>query len=228
MIKSFKEMVRLINEKNIDKVCKIVYWVLHMQEKCTQFISINNPNLKTCIYVMWHENQFAVYGFENKQDIYIQISHSVDGEIVSYVANKMGFNTVRGSAYRKGSLSSTKAMFNKLKEGKSVAFMIDGPNGPRHKVKPGAAHLAKDTGVPIVPVSWYSADKTFIELPSWDKMKTPIGPCKIIHMYGKPIYITEENMENATEIIKSALEELDKKAHAEFIKAKQAKLWKKR
>ena len=222
-------MVRLINKKNIDKISDIVYAILRIQEFFTHIIEINNPQIKPCIYAMWHENQFCIYGIENWQNLNVLISNSADGEIIARTVERWGFKVVRGSSARKGCVSSTMQLISRLKEGQCAALMIDGPRGPLHKVKGGAIKLAKETGAPIIPVHWYSAEKTFITLPSWDKMKTPFGNCHIINLYGNPIYVKPEDDEaEIAERIKASLEDLEKRAPEEFIKAKKLKLWKKK
>ena len=97
-----------------------------------------------------------------------------------------------------------------------------------YKVKRGAIVLAKDAGVPIVPMTWYSEDLTFVTLPSWDKMKSPIGPCRIINIYGKPIYTDGKSEEDIANEIKESLFGLDKIAPEKYKEAKKLKLWRKK
>ncbi len=222
-------MVRLFKRNNIDKVADIVYKILRLQEIFTHIIEINNPKITPCIYVMWHENQFCIHGIQDKGNLNVLISNSADGEIIARAVEKWGFKVVRGSSARKGCVTSTMQLITRLKEGECAALMVDGPHGPLHKVKKGAFTLAKETGAPIVPVHWFSTEKTFITLPSWDKMKTPFGNCHIINLYSDPIYVKPEDEEkDIAARIKSAFEALEKQAPEEFKKAKKFKLWKKR
>ena len=222
-------MVRLINNKNMGKVANLVKFALKFQEFFTHIAEINNPNINPCIYALWHENQFSIYGIGNKRNVNVLISNSADGEIITKAVEGFGFKVVRGSSARKGCISSTMQLITKLKNGECAAIMIDGPHGPLHKVKGGAIKLAKETGAPIVPMHWYSEEKTFITLPSWDKMKTPLGNCHIINLYGEPIYVNnEDSNEEIAERIKNSLANLEKCAPEEFKKAKKLKLWKKR
>ena len=222
-------MVRLFNDKNLDKVTKLAYGIMHIQEFFTYIREINNPEITPCIYVMWHENQFSVYGIKDKKRLNILISNSADGEIISYIVQKMGFSVVRGSSQRKGAVSSTLQLIHKLNSGENAAIMVDGPRGPLHKVKSGAIKLAKETGAPIVPMHWYSEDITFVHFPSWDKMSSPLGPCRLINLYGKPIYVKQEDDDkDVADKIAEALTELERIAPEEYKKAKEAKLWKRK
>lgn len=222
-------MVRLINNKNISKLADLIFAFFHLQSFFTHIIEINPPKTKANLYAFWHEHQFAIYGIPDKGKVNVLISNSQDGEVVAGAVEKLGFKVVRGSTARKGCVSSTMQLISRIKDGESAAIMVDGPRGPFHKVKNGIITIAKETGAPIVPCYWYSAEKTFIKLPSWDKMSTPLFNCHIINLYGEPIYVNKEDdaKEIATKIEKSLLE-LEKRAPEEFIKAKKQKLWKKR
>ena len=123
-------------------------------------------------------------------------------------------------------------MLRRLQEGENVAIMVDGPHGPFHIVKNGAIKLAKLSGAPIIPVCWYSKDKTFIHLPSWDGMTAPIGDTKLLNLYGEPIYIpqdtTPEQDAQYKQLIKNSLEDLQKQIPQKWEEAKKNKLWKRK
>lgn len=224
-------MVRIINDRNVGFLSSLVYKILRFQEKRTYIIEHNNPKISPCIYVMWHANQLLVHGFYNRPNTYILISNSIDGEIVARTAEKWGFKVIRGSSGKKGAIESTMQMISKLNNGESVAIMVDGPHGPLHKVKNGALKLAQKTGVPIIPANWYSPQKSFKSLPSWDKMKLPIGKCEIINTYGTPIYVrqdaTDEDINRIKEEIRNQLLELEKEAPRIYMEAQENNLWKK-
>ncbi len=222
-------MVRLINSNNIDKIANILYRTLRFQEIFTHIVEINNPKISPCIYAMWHENQFSIHGIEDKANLNVLISNSADGEIITKTVEKWGFKVVRGSSARKGCVSSTMHLISKLKEGECAAIMVDGPRGPLHKVKGGAIKLAKETGAPIIPMHWYSPQKTFVSLPSWDKMKIPIGICNIINIYGDPIYVTKDDDEKDVAIkLKNSFDDIENRAIEEYKNAKKLKLWKRK
>ena len=221
-------MVRLINRRNIKFISWGIYKLLKIQELMTHLVNVNYPELEQYIYVMWHSNQFLVHGFKDKGNTSILISNSLDGDIVSYVAQNWGFKTKRGSAGRKGAIAATKQLYDELKKGESVAIMVDGPRGPYHEVKKGAVTLSIDTGVPIVPVNWYSEDKTFKEINSCDKMKFPVGLCKIINLYGKPIYPQGKTEEDLIKEVKISLDELEKISPQKYKEARESGLWEKK
>lgn len=222
-------MVRLINKKNIWIVKSAAKGYMKMQEPFTHIVEINQKFLEPAIYVMWHSDQFCVYGINDRTKVNVLVSTSLDGEIVAYAASSLGLKIIRGSSGKKGAVESSLKMLERLKEGEDIAIMVDGPSGPYHSVKNGAIKLAKMSGAPIVPVVWYSADKTFHTIPTWDKMTFPLFNAKIINLYGEPIYVPEdmqdEDLGKYKNIIKTSLEDLQAKAPNVYKEALKDGLW---
>jgi lysophospholipid acyltransferase (LPLAT)-like uncharacterized protein len=144
------------------------------------------------------------------------ISNSVDGEIVAQGTEMLGFKTVRGSTGRKGSIIATRQLIERLGAGECAAITVDGPRGPAKWVKGGIVKIAKAAGAPIVPVFWYGEQLNLITLPSWDKMKIPIGPTKTINICGDPIYVPPDLPDGddhlIIEKIQTSMEDLEKRA----------------
>ena len=157
------------------------------------FVKIKNVNYpkQQVLFSIWHGEQCVVYGNENKEKFYVLVSASNDGEIISKAVETLGIKSIRGSSKRRAVAGSLE-LLDVLKDGNSAAIMVDGPRGPKGKVKDGIINLAKLSGVPIVPVSWQSKERTFLKFNSWDNFRIPVGPCKTIALYGEPIYIPSE------------------------------------
>lgn len=226
-----KIMVRLINKDNADFFATLVYGTLRMQQPFTNIKEINNPLKAPCIYAMWHCHQCCIHGIEDKANLNVLISNSIDGEIIARAVEKWGFKTVRGSTGRKGAVGATLAMLDRLKSGECGAMMVDGPRGPARQVKGGVVKIAKMSGAPIVPVFWYSPQWSFLKLKSWDEMRFPFGPTRMINLYGEPIYVPsdspDENDKDYMLQIQASLEELEKQAPSVYDEVTKAKLWKK-
>lgn len=222
-----KKIIKKFTKPILIAGCKAFMW---FQKYHTHILEINNKHLKPCIYVMWHHNQFCVYGIPDKSNLYVLVSKSFDGDIVNKGVEMLGFKTVRGSANKKGAIECSMQMIEHLQEGKSVAIMVDGPAGPYHKVKNGAIKIAQMTGAPIVPVVWYSDQWNWVQLPSWDKIECPLAGTKLVNLYGEPIYVpkelSKEDIEEYKAKIKSSLDELTKRIPEEFKKAKKNNMWK--
>lgn len=166
------------------KLLKLFFLI---EQRLLKIKSINYPK-EQFILSMWHCHQCLVYGIKDKSKFYALISASNDGEIIAKAAECLNIKSVRGSTKRRGVAASLE-LIDKLKEGNSAAIMVDGPRGPKGKVKDGIINIAKISGVPIIPVAWKSKDKTFFTFNTWDKFQVPFGPCKTVALYGEPIHV---------------------------------------
>lgn len=222
-------MVRLINKDNAKYVAAVLNGILKTQEIFTQIKSIGHPDIGPCLYALWHGNQFCVYGIPNRDKLNILISTSIDGDIISHCVGNLGLKTIRGSTARKGAVSGTMQILERIKEGESAAIMVDGPKGPARKVKGGIIKIARMANVPIVPVHWYSPQINFLKIPSWDSLRTPFFFTRIINIYGTPIYIPKD-IDSEQELmyrekIKQSLLNLEAKAPEIYKEVKKEIPW---
>ena len=123
--------------------------------------NVNYPK-EPCIFALWHAHQCGLYSLEGKSKTNVMISRSKDGEIIARAAEIMGLKTVRGSITR-GGASATLELVNRIKKGDNGAITIVGPKGPNRVVKKGIIGITRMTGVPIVPITWYSPTKSYIK-----------------------------------------------------------------
>jgi len=227
-------MVDIKDTKQIDFFSNIVYGLFRVLERMIEIRNINYPEQENkVIFAMWHSDQCSLHGipFEKRKNVNILISKSGDGEIIARVVHKWGFSTVRGSKDRgtrkKGGVRATMEMIEKINEGQNVAIMVDGPAGPLHEIKNGVIKVAKHTGAAIIPMIWYSPNKSLVKLPSWDKFKIPLGFTKIVNLYGEPIYVPENSTQEEDNAIKAklkqALFDLEKQAPEAFKEAYKKK-----
>ena len=204
--RKFKEKLTLFVLKSLLKT------FFFFQKFVTEIKTVNYPEGQF-ILSMWHGQQCVVYSVKDKEKFYTLISASNDGEIIAEAALSLGVKSVRGSSKRHGA-SAALSLIDKLKEGSSIGIMVDGPRGPKGKVKDGIINIAKLSGVPIIPVSWQSRQKTFVKFNSWDSFQIPFGPCKTIALFGEPVYIpndaTKEEIKEWCIKIEEAMSKVEK------------------
>lgn len=90
-----------------------------------------------------------------------------------------------------------------LKKGYSTILLPDGPGGPARVAKKGMLHISLKSHVPIVPMQFSSSK--FIEMTGWDKKKLPLPFSTINVQFGKPIQVSEANVDKAYAEITKAL-----------------------
>ncbi len=216
-------MVRLFEENSAKKVAKVIYAIFHMQEMFTHIQRVDFPDITPCLYAMWHRNQMSIYGHPNIGRLNVLVSRSKDGEMIADVIEHMGFKTIRGSKGKKGAVEASMQMISTLKGGEDCAMMVDGPKGPPEVVKDGVIKIAKMAGVPVVPVSWYSTNFNWLKFPSWDGLRMPLFRTNLVNLYGKPIYVSEEDdIEAKRQELQDSLNDLEKRIPEAY---KEVYLW---
>ncbi len=121
----------------------------------------------------WHQQFFsAIRHFKNYRQYRpsLMISRSADGEIIAGVAEKTGWDVVRGSSSR-GGRDALARMAERLKQRRVAAHIVDGPRGPSGSVKAGVIRLAQLGGAVIAPFS-ARADRAWY-FNSWDRFMIP-------------------------------------------------------
>ena len=227
-------MVDIDKPKEVSFISELVYRLFRVLEGMIEIRNVNYPKQEQkVIFAMWHSDQCSLHGipFNKRKKVNILISKSGDGEVIARVVQRWGFSTIRGSkdkgTRKKGGVRATMEMIEKVNEGQNVAIMVDGPAGPLHEIKNGVIKVAKHTGGAIIPMVWYSPDKTLVKFPTWDKFKIPLGFTKIVNLYGEPIYVPENSTleeDNAIkEKLKQALFDLEKQAPEAFKEAYKKK-----
>lgn len=204
--RKFKEKLTLFVLINLLKT------FFFFQKFVTSIKTINYPEGQF-ILSMWHCHQCVVYAVKDKENFRVLISASNDGEIIAEGALSLGIKSVRGSSKRHGT-SAALGLIDNLKDGGSIGIMVDGPKGPKRKVKDGIINIAKLSGIPIIPVSWQSKNRTFHKFNTWDEFQIPFGPCKTVALFGEPIHIpndiTKEEMQDWCLKLEEAMNKVEK------------------
>lgn len=164
------------------------------------FIQKNN-----LVFSVWHGHFFKFIGLAKYKNFLTIVSESRDGEMAAKFLGKYGFQVARGSSSRNGTKAIIKAKKIMMEQGTNIAIAVDGPKGPRLKVKPGAIYLAKLAGKVIIPT--VCSAKREIMLNSWDRFSIPYPFSTIKIYYGNPIIIDESSSKNKLDIYLKALEE---------------------
>jgi len=155
----------------------------------------------------WHECMIpATYLFRN-MGIRVMSSYSYDGEYMGRIIRKLGFVAVKGSSSR-NPVKALLGLRRALDDGWTVAFTLDGPRGPRRKVKPGPAGLARSAGVPMT--TFHAAVENAWVLKSWDRMMIPKPFSRVLVRVGKlipvPTDTTDEELARYSDELQATLE----------------------
>lgn len=164
------------------------------------------------VIILWHDEIFPLIPSHADEHMACVVSQSRDGEILSRVLEAFGFRTVRGSSSRGGMRALIAAKKFMEEHGVGVIFTVDGPRGPRHKVKPGAVFLANLAGSPVVPVRAVM-ERAKIFHKAWDKFQLPLPFSRCTIIYGNPVTLPDctrdpGEMQRQCEAIERMMDEL--------------------
>jgi hypothetical protein len=140
------------------------------------------------IAAIWH-SRILIFSYLYKGwKASILVSQSKDGEIIARILQNQGFETVRGSTTR-GGRQALGELIRRVRSGRAAVIIPDGPQGPRFRVQHGIIALARQTGIPIIPMT-YSAKKAKI-FASWDRFMLPVPFTRCRVIYGNPVFVPD-------------------------------------
>lgn len=158
-----------------------------------------------CVYPTWHQRMFYFFYDFGARHVTMMISKSKDGEYANALAVRLGFRSVRGSATREGR-TAMHALIELLRErrGETAGMMADGPKGPPRVLKMGTIKIARDTGMPIVPMM-YGAEKRIV-FRSWDRYFLPRPFTRVVILHGDPVVVPPDADDEECEAIRRRIE----------------------
>lgn len=151
---------------------------------------------------LWHGRMLLGMRAHEKLPLDILVSPSDDGSLVTVLLERFGFRTVRGSS-NKNPARALREILGRLNDGATMVITPDGPRGPRHRVNPGPAWLARATGFPIIPCG-FVCDRAW-NLNSWDHFTIPKFKARVALVYGEAIRLepdaSDEEMIASSELM---------------------------
>jgi lysophospholipid acyltransferase (LPLAT)-like uncharacterized protein len=202
-------------------IIEIGYW----------FIRLVGPTLRVCVSreegaqetveqrpligSFWHACIIPATFMCRNLGVRVMSSNSYDGEYMGRIIRKFGFVAVKGSSSR-NAVRALLGLRRALGDGWSVAFTLDGPRGPRYKVKPGPVALARSSGVPLT-MFHMAVDRAWV-LNTWDRLIIPKPFSRVLMRFGKlipvPADATDRDLERYTAELQSSLDRVREFAEA--------------
>ncbi|HEX5131146.1 MAG TPA: lysophospholipid acyltransferase family protein [Candidatus Krumholzibacteria bacterium] len=157
------------------------------------------------VFVFWHGRLLPMAYTHRNEGVHILASEHPDGEMLGRTIRFLGFGHVRGSSTR-GGARAILAMVDRLRAGDDIGLTVDGPRGPMHVVKPGAAEIAKLSGCAIIPVT--SASRRHRTFASWDRFELPLPFTRVVVRYGTPVRVPSDASSAALETARAEVERI--------------------
>jgi lysophospholipid acyltransferase (LPLAT)-like uncharacterized protein len=156
------------------------------------------------IFAGLHEGMLLLpYHFRDRTGGVVMVSRSRDGDIIADTVERFGMRAVRGSSGR-GGRDALDAMVDALRhDNVSAGVIVDGPRGPALEAKSGALVLARATGLPVVPGTWWA--RPLVRVRSWDRTIVPLPFSRIVFAFAPPLFVAGDASEAALEAARSEL-----------------------
>lgn len=170
-------------------------WMAHLQ---------NGGRVILCT---WHQQFFAAIRHFQNYRVHrpgLMISRSKDGEIIASVAERTGWEPVRGSSSR-GGIEAMRKLIEILRRTRLAGHIVDGPRGPAGVVKNGLIRTAHAADAVIVPF-YVSADRAWY-FNSWDRFMLPKPFSRVRLRFDEIIRLAATEDETEFEAQRAAVEQ---------------------
>lgn len=165
---------------------------------------------KPALFAVWHGKLWIPLFYFRGQNYLALASSSRDGEYISRVLRKYGYQLIRGSSSRGGGRALL-SLVRRIREGDSVFITPDGPTGPIHRVKPGIVYLQEKTGAPVIPVGVAIERKKVFG--SWDRLNFPLPGTRAVLVIGQQLFLpVDGSREEKALALEEAMDRVEKKA----------------
>lgn len=169
------------------------------------------------IAAFWHQRLLMMPFLPHQGKVGMLISQHRDGEFIAQAVRRFNIDSIRGSTTR-GGISALRGMIRFYNSGGNLAITPDGPQGPKHIVQPGVIELARQTGAPIVPVTYGASCKKVFK--SWDNFILPLPFGRVVYIWGEPILVSpdadKEELEEKRLLLQKRLQEITAQADSFF------------
>ncbi len=175
---------------------KILILLMHVISKTWRFKFEGDFPAMPAVIAFWHGEMLPCWKVFGKYSPKAVVSQSKDGEILSTLLNKWGFEVLRGSSSKGG-----KEVLEMMTENVKNSFLLitpDGPRGPIQKFKPGAVITAKRAEVPLV-LCRAKIENKYVFKKSWDNFQFPLPFSSIKICFSQNFYINNSLDRKETE-----------------------------
>jgi lysophospholipid acyltransferase (LPLAT)-like uncharacterized protein len=150
-----------------------------------------HPELETAsgrpwVYAFWHGKQWPLLAWKRRRPTVVMVSLSRDGCIQSWALALQGLRVVRGSTSRNGARGLVALVRFMRRENADAAFAVDGPRGPRGRVKSGALAAARGAGGVVVPMTGV-VRHGFVLHRAWDRFELAWPFSRVDVLLGRPV-----------------------------------------
>lgn len=169
-------------------------WIVEGHDDWREDLVLGRRNF---IFLLWHNRMPAFVHYcasthliNPHNPMYSIVSASKDGELLARPIREMGGWEIRGSSTRDAARALRDSV-RVARDGASILTVGDGPRGPRYRLKPGPILVARDAGLPVVPVTW-AGTRVLQFHRAWDQLMLPLPFSGVRFRFGQPITVAPD------------------------------------
>jgi lysophospholipid acyltransferase (LPLAT)-like uncharacterized protein len=176
--------------------CRITYLGKEHED---QFLRRGEP---ICFAGLHQGMIYLPFHFRDRNGV-VMVSASRDGDLIAHTMGMYGLRSARGSS-RRGGEDALHAMIAEVNASRcSAGLIVDGPRGPAGVAKHGAILLARETGLPIVPGTWWA--QPHVEFGSWDRTIVPLPFARMVFAFEPALHVPHDAGDTDVEALRLEL-----------------------
>ncbi len=181
----------------IFKTCRIRFVDKEHEDRCL-------AHGRHIIFAGLHEGMMMLpYHFRDRTGGVVMVSRSKDGDLIADTVDRFGMRAVRGSSGHGGRDALDMMIDALIHDDVSAGVIVDGPRGPALEAKTGAVELARATGLPIVPGTWWA--RPMARVKTWDRTIVPLPFSRIAFAFAEPLFVPPDADADAVEAARAEL-----------------------
>jgi lysophospholipid acyltransferase (LPLAT)-like uncharacterized protein len=168
-------------------------WLLRLQHRTWRLCFQNREYLDRLyssgnpfLLCFWHGKYVPIFPMLEGYHVCVVSSLSVRGSIIAEICKNFGYQSAQ--IPERSNDGALIAFMEVLSEARAVGTAVDGPLGPRHKVKSGVIRVASAFGFNLLPVS-VGSHRKIVSYKRWDRMELPLPFTRVCLVFGKAIKV---------------------------------------
>lgn len=190
----------MLNECNItvQLEAKILAWLLRLQCSTWRVHTRGREHIerlyadqeKRFLLCFWHGEYVPLSPLLEGYKVCVISSLSNRGAVIAEICKNFGYESIL--IPDKPSRDLLRDLEKSLAGSRVIATAVDGPLGPRHRVKHGLIWIAAKLGLDLLPISVVSRRKIMMNR-RWDRLAIPFPFTTVGLIFGEPVKVSREH-----------------------------------
>lgn len=165
-------------------ILRLLHWTWRVSSEGVEQLDAALERKEKVLVVFWHGAFPPLFVLLSARQACVLVSQSFRGQVIAEVGRRFGYQCISIPDRRRDPLPQTIGAL--MAHCPAGAIAVDGPCGPYHQVKRGAARLASASGYLLMPVS-VAARRSKVFRRRWDRLRVPLPLTRVHLLVGRAI-----------------------------------------